>query len=529
MNGRQPISTGDAPEDVNTHANAQGFTTGDDPDGYDLTGVSLLFESGIGDRNDVSVSLWASNSPRPSEMIVEFENPETIDAGWVPFRAPRRVRLEASTTYFVVVEKTDGAAPAVNLSTTTSNGEDPDSTSGWGVSDFRLTRPLDRTGPWTQPEVAEQAELLMINVRGFERAPPPTPTPSGPAFSRVLRIEPAVREVTMRSGQVVRLEIKVYGRQDLPDQSLVNPGDVDWSTDGDGSLKGPGGPQTNGADGDVSVLYVAPETPGRNKVVASVLDCLGKRVGESDESASARCTAEFWIVVLRSARSVVLPTPVPVNPPGPIPVVIPGADGTQHSVFTPEEGGDAESPDGACTLRAPVGAVANGELIGVSLQTGDVEALDGRYATGDVSCSISAVDSDGDAIASYVLEDPAEVCIPVPPPFRSRIVDVQMASISDGVVKTVFGGTIRIVGNSGEIELCGEVSELPATVSALLPIGLLPPEALVTPAPSPVSPDTGGYGPRSTAAFVLLLLLAGAVVAMAVFVTLGIRRAPRRE
>ena len=486
----------------------------------------MLFETAVADPADVMVSLWSSNSPRPNEMLAEFSNPASIVEGWNTFRAPRGVELEPTTTYFVVLEKTD-AAPEIDPAVTTSLNEDARDASGWQLGDLRLSRPADQTGPWDQAEVAEHGELLMVDIGGFERAPPATPTPPRPSFSKVLRIEPGVRSVTMRAGQAVRLEIKVFGRQDLPDQALVGSGDVRWRIEGEGTLLEPDAPLRNGEVDDVAVLYIAPpaqdQTAGRHTVTASVHDCLGRRVGETDESVEARCSAEFSIRVLRSVRSVSAPTAVPVNPAGPIPVVIPAEDGTQHSVFTPEEGGEAESADGACTLRVPVGAVANGEYVGAAIAVIEGGLSDGRFAARGGLCEVSVVDSSGDAVESYLLEDPAEICMPVPPEFRSRIVDVEMAVVEDGVVSRLVGSTIRIVGTSGEIALCGNVGDLPLTVAAVVPGRSLPPEALVTPAPSPVSPDTGGYFPASRNALVLLMLIAGAGIAIAVFVVKGRR------
>ena len=341
------------PEDVNSHDNALGFTTGGSVGGYDLRSVSMLFETAVADPSDVMVSLWSSNSPRPNEMLAEFSNPASIVEGWNTFRAPRGVELEPTTTYFVVVEKTDAAAPEIDPAVTTSQTEDTRDANGWQLGDVRLSRPADQTGPWDQAEVAEHGEVLMVDIGGYERAPPATPTPLRPSFSKILRIEPGVRSVSINAGDAVMLEIKVFGRQDLPNQSLVESGDVAWRIDGEGTLREPDAPSSNGVVDDVVVLYIAPNTAGRHTVTASVHDCLGRRVGETDESVEARCSAEFSIRVLRSVRSVTTPTAVPVNPAGPIPVVIPGEDGTQHSVFTPEEGGKAESADGACTLRVP--------------------------------------------------------------------------------------------------------------------------------------------------------------------------------
>ena len=511
------------PEDVNSHDNALGFTTGDSVGGYDLRSVSMRFESVVDDPTDVSVSLWSSNSPRPNEMLAEFSNPASIVEGWNTFRAPRGVELEPTTTYFVVVEKTDAAAPEIDPAVTTSLNEDARDASGWQLADLRLSRPADETGPWIQPEVAEHGELLMVEIGGFARAPLATPTPPRPSFSKVLRIEPGIRSVSINAGEAVRLEIKVYGRQDLPDQSLVDSGDVAWRVEGEGTLVESDAPSSNGQVDDVAVQYIAPDAAGRHTVTASVHDCLGKRVGETDESVETRCSAEFSIRVLRRAGADSAPTPVPANPAGPVPIVIPGEDGTQHSVFTPEEGGETESPDGACTLSVPVGAVANGEYVGAAIIELEGDLSDGRFVARGGFCEVSMVDSSGDAVESYMLEDPAEICLPVPPEFRSRIVDVEMAVIEDRGGARRAASTVRIVGTSGRIALCGTVGELPVTVAAVVPSRSLPPEALVTPAPSPVSPDTGGYLPASRNALVLLMLIAGAAVAIAVFVVKGRR------
>ena len=522
----QPQSTGQVPEDVNTHDNALGFTTGGNESGYDLRSISLIFVSAVADPSSIMVALWQSNSPRPSELLVELENPPMIDAGRNTFTVPSQVILEPTTTYFIVVEKTDTVVPMIELSTTMSQSEDGGLSNGWEVMNVRLSRPPDQTGPWTGAEVAEQSELLMIDIGAFEAKPPPTPVPLRPSFSRVLRIEAGVGQVTVKAGVVVRLKIKVFGRQDLPDQSLVDSGDVSWTVEGEGSLMEADVKVKNGEVDDVSVLYLAPDSPGTHEVVASVHDCLGKRVNETPESADARCKAEFSVRVIRSASAFVSPTPEPVNPSGPIPQVIPSEDGVQHGVFTPEEGGEVESADGICKLRVPVGAVANGELVGAALTTGAFELSDPRFEGRGSSCSISIVDSSGGGISSYLLEDPAEVCLPVPDEFRSRIVDVEMVSVVGGGVGAIYASTIRIAGDSGGIELCGTLRELPATVAAVVPMESLPPEELVTPVPSPVSPDTGGYGPSSAGAIVLMLMLAGAVLAVGTFIWRG---PPQRE
>ena len=525
-NGAQPKSSDPPMNGLDTHDNALGFTTGDDPHGYELRSVSLRFETVVDDPDDVTVSLWNSNSPRPSEMLARLENPPTIDADWNAFRASRGVDLEPTTDYFVVIEKTDANAPSVQLSTTMSRSEDEAGLSGWLLSDIRLSRPNSQTDAWSQQEVAEHDDVPMAEITGFVKVQQPTPTPSRPPFSRVLRIEPEVREIDMGPGEAVVLEIKVYGRQNLLDQSLVNSGEVSWRLEGEGSLLEHQVQARNGKPDDIAVLYIAPDAAGRYKAIATVLDCLGRRDGETAEDVDARCTAEFLINVSGGLEFTPTPTPVPVNPPGPIPVVIVGEDGTQHSVFTPEEGGEAVSPDGACALRAPVGAIPNDEFVGIALETRPIDSTADRYAVRGDACAASVVDAAGDAVSSYLLEDPAEACVPVPPIFRRWIADVQLASVAVGEVGTVHGSTVRIVGDSGDIAVCGLVSDLPAVMAAVVPMASLPRDALITPAPSPESPDTGGSGPRSGGALLLILLLAGALITLAVFLT---RRSPRRN
>ena len=258
------------------------------------------------------------------------------------------------------------------------------------------------------------------------------------------------------------LEIDVYGRQDILDPALAEGVAIEWSVDrGTEALIEADPPDRIGT----SVVFVAPEIAGRYLVKAAIADasCLSARDEETERAAEIRCQAEFEITVLRRISRTVDPTRVPVNPAGAIPIVISGADGVQHAVFTPEDGGSATSPLEECTLDVPSGSVQNREIIGAALDSTEVDAgfSDHRYAARGAACTVSVVDSEGAAISSYFLAQPAEICIPLPPVFRSRITDVQIASIRADTVHQILGSVVRILGNTGEVALCGDVSLLP--------------------------------------------------------------------
>ncbi len=62
----------------------------------------------------------------------------------------------------------------------------------------------------------------------------PTPVPN----PRISRLEPSIRSTTIRIGDTVQLSVKVYGRQNIRDDSLGNSVSFDWSvTSGGGSFR----------------------------------------------------------------------------------------------------------------------------------------------------------------------------------------------------------------------------------------------------------------------------------------------------
>ncbi len=332
--------------------------------------------------------------------------------------------------------------------------------------------------------------------------------PIGSSPGKISRIEPAIGDITVSGGDEVTLSVDVYGRQDAKDNDLS--GTFTWTVDGE-------------ADGELGTgreaMFTAPDDPGRYMVVASLeaVDCY-------DEDDDTACMAEFAVMVRRPSAPVADPVP-PVNPPGEIPGLIPDADGNQYEVFTPVEGGTFDGGEGY-SINVPSGAVPNGEYIGIRMSDDGAASNLGmthqRYTLGGNMYGVHAVDASGAAISSYVLEDPAEVCVPLPASLRANISGLSLAAINSDGSLTILAAQVRL-DEAGGTMVCGNLSSLPASVavgSAGAPAAI--PKA--TPEPTPEPPDTGGTAPASSTLLLWTLLLGIAVLTLGSALAISRRR-----
>ena len=312
-------------------------------------------------------------------------------------------------------------------------------------------------------------------------APAPVPTPAPVPDARILRIEPSISDVHLSQGDSVGLHIMVYGRQGNRDDSLVDRVgiDVDWypETAGGQSDSETGNfrevvsegsdREANGLPDDGNVVYIAPDRPGRYRVTATLdqgAECLPGREGETDIDATKRCTAVFGVVVLRS-RFTETPALEPRNPEGVIPTILTDSDGDQYAVFTPEGGGSFIGD--TSSLNAGPGVVPNGEVVGLRTSRGSSASNEGknyrRYTVGGSWYEVSAVDAFGAQISSFELNDPAEVCIPLPNALRSKISDLALVAINGDDSFTVLASQVKIGPNGTNV--CGRLSSVPATIA----------------------------------------------------------------
>ena len=315
----------------------------------------------------------------------------------------------------------------------------------------------------------------VVNLTGD--APVPVPIPD----ARILRIEPSISDVHLSQGDSVGLHIMVYGRQGNRDDSLVDRVgiDVDWypETAGGQSDSETGNfrevvsegsdREANGLPDDGNVVYIAPDRPGRYRVTATLdqgAECLPGREGETDIDATKRCTAVFGVVVLRS-RFTETPALEPRNPEGVIPTILTDSGGDQYAVFTPEGGGSFIGD--TSSLNVGPGVVPNGEVVGLRTSRGSSASNEGknyrRYTVGGSWYEVSAVDALGAQISSFELNDPAEVCIPLPNALRSKISELALVAINSDDSFTVLASQVKI-GPYGT-NVCGRLSSVPVTIA----------------------------------------------------------------
>ena len=335
---------------------------------------------------------------------------------------------------------------------------------------------------------------------------------------KISRIEPAIRGVTVSAGDTVKLSVRVYGLQDKENADISGAGSISWAIkDGAGIDDAVTGDPASGPE----ITYETPSSPGTYTVVASLdaSTCLP----DIEEDRADDCSAEIEVQVRRPSAPVADPVP-PVNPPGEIPGLIPDADGNQYEVFTPEEGGTFSGE--GYSITAAAGAVPNGEYIGIRMSDDGAASNLGmthqRYTLGGNMYGVHAVDALGAAISSYVLETPAEVCVPVPASLRANFSGLSLAAINSDGSLTILAAQVRL-DEAGRTMVCGNLSHLPASVaagSAGAPAAI--PTAMPEPTPEP--PDTGGTAPASSTLMLWTLLLGIAVLTLGSALAISRRR-----
>ena len=168
---------------LGTNDLSQAFTTGENAYGYELTGVRVKFGT-IGRVVQIPGStLTSSATPSSSAsatftayiadgldseatVVANLTNPETWSAT-SRLTAPTGITLDASTTYYLIVEGSSGG-----LETTSQNSEDSSGAAGWSIANGRESRGAANSGlggTWSN-----STNALKIAVEGTElpnRAP----------------------------------------------------------------------------------------------------------------------------------------------------------------------------------------------------------------------------------------------------------------------------------------------------------------------------------------------------------------------
>ena len=354
----------------------------------------------------------------------------------------------------------------------------------------------------------------------------------GGSFSRILRIEPSIRAVTVGAGDEVMLSVEVYGRQEIHNNGLADKHQDDerpaftWSSGGNGAFSEADiRPEwQNGIADDRVVRFTAPSSAGTFAVEASLdgaLACLAASDDETAEDQAARCSARIEVTVLARPERSTSSTTTPVNPPEPIPETLTDSEGVAYAVFTPVDGGSFLG-DGYSLVAGP-GAVANGEFIGISMaevgEATNVGKTWHRYTLGGSVYAVDVIDRAAQEVAGYVLSEPATACMPMPPELRGNISDIVLVKTDGEGESTVLSTRIRVSPEG--VTVCGALSTLPANL-AVAKTGA-PPEIDEmhdeTDATDDPLPDTGGTALRSRQLAMLLVFGLVAAIAGSLFLT----------
>ena len=442
----------------------------------------------------------------------------------------------------------DNTSPAVGdtLTATLSGLADPDGlanplpvTFTWTIGDNTTTKTASATGEPTRSatstyvvSAADSGKAISVQVSYTDLGGRSNTTsssaktaavgglvpPTGTA--KISRIAPAIRGITASAGDTVRLSVDVYGLQNVKDAKLGSGVTFDWGvTPSGGSLPAD-------AEGNSTVVFTTPSSPGTYTVTASLPSsaCYDSSAKAGEEMAG--CSASFEVRVRRPAPEQP-EAPAPVNPPGEIPSILTDGDGNQYEVFTPEGGGAFAGV--GYSLSADAGAVPNNEYIGIRVSDEGAASNAGmthqRYTLGGNMYAISAVDSSGATISSYQLSSAAEVCLPLPAELRTNISDLAIVTINADDTLTILAASVRL--SSADAHVCGNLSALPASVAvgnsgapAALPTA--------TPMPEPETPDTGGTAPTSNAGL-WILLLGTAIATFGTLLVIARRRESARK
>ncbi len=184
---------------------AQSFTTGGNALGYTLDRFDVRFyrlsDSSVF-ASKLTATVRADSSGAPGAVVATMTNPAfqsvTNDNVVLSFTAPAGgFRLEASSTYWLVMDS-DGTASGNNqFRLTAMNGEDAGAEAGFSIGDNSVFRQAASTGGWTPLTTSS----LMFRVQGtVNRPPPPLVSNLGEADGGFLGLVPSDRAQAFSTG-----------------------------------------------------------------------------------------------------------------------------------------------------------------------------------------------------------------------------------------------------------------------------------------------------------------------------------------
>ncbi|MDE0232071.1 MAG: fibronectin type III domain-containing protein, partial [bacterium] len=135
------------------HDLAQGFSTGSNTGGYLLTSVELGQWTTTGTPGRTLTATIATGLPSATTAVATLISPlNSNDGTTLAFTAPPGTVLNASTTYWLVLEFDSDTESAPQLSYMTHDAEDAGGAAGWSIANAGLQRLAATTGAWNAPD-----------------------------------------------------------------------------------------------------------------------------------------------------------------------------------------------------------------------------------------------------------------------------------------------------------------------------------------------------------------------------------------
>ena len=164
------------PARVSDNGAAVSFTTGGNPDGYDVSAVRL--SASISDTNSVpQVSIYSNISGEPGSSLKVLTNPASIPVSATPATEVEfgagDYPLAANTTYWLVLDETSSSG-GFHFDMTTSTSEDAHGAPGWEIGDSMLSF---QSGSWATfaggfiAQIAVKGELVTVVGRRHPERP----------------------------------------------------------------------------------------------------------------------------------------------------------------------------------------------------------------------------------------------------------------------------------------------------------------------------------------------------------------------
>ena len=146
---------------------AQGFTTGDNDNGYALTSIEVVAAA----AGTIDSAVLRRGNPATGTLVATLSGTGSVALGNHTFTAPSGTHLDASTQYFLVLEDTNESS-TLYFHVADAGDEDGGGASGWSIENVYRERSNDAL-PFVQVPTP-----LNIRVNGTITDPPPPPRPS---------------------------------------------------------------------------------------------------------------------------------------------------------------------------------------------------------------------------------------------------------------------------------------------------------------------------------------------------------------